>query len=263
MAKSWTKADLYREVAKLRQKYDIDISDEKPVDAFSLANKICVNPQIKILPFNTSAICGMLYKGEKVTVIGLNARHNAAQQKNSCLHELLHYEWHDEIDKRRICKNMADTANDYVEWQANQGAAELMMPYMRYIPDFVRELTVPENYRTKQDFCFIPHILAAKYAATPLMAEYRINDLMYEIRQYIKGRPLEQLSIISHREQTRRAMHPGSFSGMVDSFERVREYFLRHFPPDTAAEREAGGGMQRLERMYWQKKRTKAIRRDS
>lgn len=230
MAAVWTKANLYEEVDIIRRNYDIQAW---PVDTYKLVNQICINPRIEVLAFRSVLICGMLSRGITNTVIGLNQRHNGRQQNAYCMHELMHYLWHPGMGEVKISYSIATDRDSYIEWQANQGAAEMLMPHRDFIPSFVNELFDKRNYGQKLDFCYIPTILANKYKVTPKMAEYRINDLMYETSQYLKGTDLNNLRILSHTKQVEHGVEYGNFNSMINSFDEIRKKFVGDVKQDT------------------------------
>ena len=229
MAKMWTKADVFCEVAVLRQKCGITCL---PVDAVKLAKEACPNLTIEILNFKTPLIGGILYRGENTTRIALNSLHKKQQQNACCAHELMHYFWHNDGDMVRMCSTTVNT-NNFVEWQANEGASELLMPYRDFIPAFVQELLAPENYNQKLDFCYIPSKLGDKYKVTPTMAEFRINDLLYGTIQYLKGTNIEDISIISRTQQLRGGVNYRDFNAMANHFEEIKKLFMGEINPSS------------------------------
>lgn len=81
------------------------------------------------------------------------------------------------------------------EWQANEGAAELLLPYKDFIPRFVQTAKyVEENYEPLEE---VYNELARFYKVMPIVVDYRIRNLESEILQYINGTPIERI-VLNH-----------------------------------------------------------------
>ncbi|MDR2166725.1 MAG: ImmA/IrrE family metallo-endopeptidase [Clostridiales bacterium] len=174
------------------------------IDAMQLAMQVCLNLKIEMLNFKETKICGILYKGENSTTIGLNARRSLFGQNFDCMHELIHYWFH---DRRHFwCTPYDDSLSHknfeaHLEWQANEGAAQFLMPYQSFIPNysdfhdhFYARLS-PENAQN----AIIDH-LAKSYLVGQKAVEYRINGLEKEITQFVKGIQIPQIKIISRHK---------------------------------------------------------------
>ncbi len=64
-------------------------------DPFEIVQRHVKNPKLEYVPFPTTKICGILYKGDRSTAIALNDKHTKAMQNFDCMHELIHYFLHD------------------------------------------------------------------------------------------------------------------------------------------------------------------------
>ena len=165
------------------------------IDSIALAMAVCLNPEIKILEFNDITICGILYKGEFSTTIGLNARRSPAGRNFDCMHELIHY-WMHNRDTFYCLENISS----HIEWQANEGAAQFLMPYQSFIPNYCRfhdkfysKLPPDQAYRAQIA------ALAAHYMVGELAVKFRLERLKNEIAQYINGTAVKNIRIISSR----------------------------------------------------------------
>ena len=93
--------------------------------------------QVRFSPFDDE-LAGMVYVKDGVPIIGVNSLHHPNRQRFTIAHELGHLELHREMitSKVHVDKNfpvlMRDpksaTGTELVEIQANQFAAELLMP---------------------------------------------------------------------------------------------------------------------------------------
>ena len=118
----------------------LGLSNENyPLDAISLAKKVCRGLTIEQIDFKTITICGILYKGISTTSIALNSNRSVTMQNFDCCNELIHYFCHDIKECQCVCAEVGSetspiTQNPFLEWQANEGAAELLVPYQMFIP---------------------------------------------------------------------------------------------------------------------------------
>lgn len=192
-----SKAALYELVtAKIQSLGFSALAKNYRVDATRLALEVCLRPQIHILEFSNLAICGILYKGANSTTIGLNARRSAGGKNFDCAHELIHYWFH---NQNEFCC-MENIDNNW-EWQANEGAAQLLMPYQNFIPNYCH--LYDRFYRRMP-----PHIayntlvatLAKNYMAGEMAVRFRIESLKGEISQYLSGVAVDDIKVSSRRE---------------------------------------------------------------
>ena len=72
----------------------------------------------------------------KPDIILLNSHRNKIEQKIDCSHEAIHLAFHRNINCKSF--NCFETAlpsqNKYLEWQANEGSAELNVPFQTLLP---------------------------------------------------------------------------------------------------------------------------------
>jgi len=189
-----TKAELYNKVNTKAEELGLNLSATNyRIDAISLAKKVCLNLHIELINFEETKICGILYKGRNTTTIGLNARRSFYGRNFDCMHELIHYFFHD-----HIWTQCTQNLNDHMEWQANEGAAQLLMPYQSFIPNYIyyHDLfynRLSPNHAAKAQITQ----LARHYKVGSRAAEYRINGLKKEIAQYLNGIPIQNIKIIS------------------------------------------------------------------
>lgn len=153
--------------------YRIDSMHYK-IDSIELAKKVCKNLELTFIDFCETKICGILYKSEKTTSMALNTRRSAIGKNFDCMHELIHYWFHE--PEEFFCR--ADVYN-HMEWQANEGAAQFLMPHQSFAPNY-RYLSkkLGKIYSGERlDSKLVEH-LSIKYFVGELAVRYRINTLM-------------------------------------------------------------------------------------
>lgn len=203
----WSKADLYRQIDILKSVLGISLLNT-PIDSKVLAGQHTLNPTIEEIPFPCNNICGILYKGDHTTSIALNANRSPKMQNFDCMHELIHYFFHDIPYCQCICsdRNMEHVhiqQDSYIEWQANEGAAQFLIPYQDFIPRFVTHISPDNPFLGGYD---IQEYLANHYHVTEQVINNRIRSLSYECSQYQNGIPLESIEILSQKKQRERGI---------------------------------------------------------
>ena len=107
--------------------------ENPPVRVDKIAEKL--KAKLSFEPFEgKDDISGILYRGEKQTIIGINSTHSKARQRFTIAHEIGHLVLHDGelfVDQS-VRVNFRDKrsslAEDKQEIEANKFAAELLMP---------------------------------------------------------------------------------------------------------------------------------------
>lgn len=89
--------------------------------------------------------------------------------------------------------------NSYVEWLANEGAAELILPHDVLLP------YIKEKIKTFDDNILgvynLVYEIACIYKVSPVVVQNRLNSLRYEIYQYLYGCDINNIKIISKTQQ--------------------------------------------------------------
>lgn len=200
--KYWTKQLLYDNVDSLISQLDFTNNDY-PLNSISIAKKYCVDLHLEEINFDN--LCGVLYRG-KSTYIALNASHNDEMKNFDCMHELIHYFLHDG-EKEFKCLNSNEKKvcqNSFLEWQANEGAAQALVPYKMFIPMYV-ELSL--KYRDDILQYKITKILSEYFNVSEFVISNRIHNLRYEIYQYfIKKCSIDNLDIYSNKQLSKRGL---------------------------------------------------------
>lgn len=161
-----------------------------PLDIKSLVKR--ENIEISFTPFKSDSIGAMLYK-DSFSAILVNSNKSPLDQRFDLAHELIHFWFHPSQTSFSFQKpHLRDKEK---EWQANEGAAELLLPYKDFIPRFVKTAKyVEENYEPLEE---VYNELARFYKVMPIVVDYRIRNLESEILQYINGTPIERI-VLNH-----------------------------------------------------------------
>ena len=193
-----SKAKLYEIVTKKAAGLGFNIHAKNyKIDAIALAMQVCLNPEIKILEFSSIKVCGLLYKGEFATTIGLNARRSAGGKNFDCMHELIHYWLHDQCTFYCL-----EDMDGHMEWQANEGAAQFLMPYQSFIPNYCHlHDTLYAKFAPQKAYEMQIAALAGSYMVGEMAVKFRMESLKNEIAQYINGVPIDKIRIASSRSR--------------------------------------------------------------
>lgn len=198
----YSKEGLYREVSNLKKSIGLDEDEYK----FDLIN-ICKNNDILIenVNFKTNSLKGIASIGQlgKQDVILLNCNKNDMEKNFICCHELIHLELHRNCEQKEFnCfEKVLPKQNPFYEYQANEGAAEMFVPYKVLLP------IIRNNYEwlnTGDDFSIFKKKLAACFQVTQMVIEFRLESLKYEINQHLAGVKIEDIKILSLSQQAKK-----------------------------------------------------------
>ena len=104
-----------------------------PLDIKSLVRR--ENIELSFTLFESDSIGAMLYK-DSFSAILINSNKSPLDQRFDLAHELIHFWFHPSQTSFSFQKpHLRDKEK---EWQANEGAAELLLPYKDFIPRFVQ-----------------------------------------------------------------------------------------------------------------------------
>lgn len=202
MRRNSAKAELYHRAAVIREELGIK-KGEPVVSSVDILNRMPFLA-IEAKPFRTRALHGICSFGRDgdIDVIVLSSHRTAIEQNFDCMHEYFHLHEHrnEKKDAFYCYENVQSKQNKFLEWQANEGAAEILMPYKEFIPLFWQFLCYQQ---TDNQFPVI-EALAACYCVTTAVAEYRIRSLSYEIHQYERGISPESIVLMSYNQQRKR-----------------------------------------------------------
>lgn len=221
---SGTKQELYQFIDTARKRFGI-LDPSCPIDAIEICRK---QESIELIyhPFTTAGFCAAALLGEKNDTIVLNVQHSKQELNFDCSHELVHLTKHRNLGLSSFhCFDTLKPKQDpFLEWEANEGAAELTVPYRSFLP------LLSEAYphlRTWQDMDFLRYRLAQTYHVTETVIAYRIESLKYEFYQYLNGAALDCIQFLSRRELKRQGFSVLSLNELEDKFSKLQEPVAR------------------------------------
>ena len=210
----YSKSNLYREIANFKTFLGLE-KNEYGIDLIDLCIKS--GTIIKFLPFKTQGLRGMCIIGdeEQEDVILLNENRNKYEQNFDCGHETIHLALHrnEGFETFNCFEKVKDTQNHFLEWQANEGAAELFIPYKIFLPivkekiGFSTDHSVIESAKTE---------MAQIFHVPDAVIKYRLENLKYEIFQYLNGVKLDYIEILSLHQQKQRGIKVDSLNTVSD-----------------------------------------------
>lgn len=203
-----TKAKLYAMVERLRTHLDVSFSSY-PLSVPSILSNERYRVQVESGPFKTKGLQAMVkinFDEKGTALIMLNDYRCKDEQNFDCAHELIHIAYHQCTGAQSFqCYEKAlPTQNPYLEWQANEGGAELLVPYRLLLPRIKANDNMilsgwSEIYRLKEK-------LAEDFGVSMGVINIRFESLRYEIDHYLNGTPIEKIELLSHNQQKQRGI---------------------------------------------------------
>ncbi len=178
------RAALYAQIARLRRVWRVS---GLRFEAFCIARSL---PGVKVREtrFSTPAFRGILVTApdKSKAIIVLNSLRSEEEQMFDLTHELVHFELHPPtMDSQKY--------SQFYEWQANEGAAELLMPRATVLEDMYLcrgAIGDPQNQRG-----YIS-ARADHFGVTQALFKRRLFALRYDIEQALGGVPPEEIPIL-------------------------------------------------------------------
>ena len=189
------KGALYRYVDELRNYLGISQS-ELPVNVIDLCHKEG-SVDIMYHQFDTAGFCGAALVGNIKDTIILNSTRSEYEQNFDCGHEVVHLTKH-RTQNSGVFNCFKNAQNSFFEWEANEGAAELIVPYKQLIPDLL-DLFNPVT--SSGDIFYAYAILSEKYRVSEMVMKNRNENLKYEIYQVASGGSINSISIMPKKQQ--------------------------------------------------------------
>lgn len=184
----------------------------EPIDIISLVTN-SDRIDLQYHSFNTVGLCGIAMVGEKIDTIVLNTKRSETEQNFDCAHEVMHLYLHRNLRQDFNCFTTCTARqNSYMEWQANEGAAQLLVPYQDFIPRFLRDFAYRKTFG---DFDIIG-TLAFHYGVTPQVIRNRIECLSYEMDQYQRGVDVMSLQFLSKNQRTKLDIRPTNYLSLCE-----------------------------------------------
>lgn len=192
-----TKKALYNFVASLKNKFGVS-DNLYPLDLGYLEDISSKYLSLELASFKTRGLCGVAFIGDKEDTVILNSERSENEQLFDFSHELVHLSAHRHVGAFQCFDKVKPAQNSFLEWQANEGAAEITVPYKLFIPQFVDR--VRECGDSWFDYIGLKWELADEFGVTPAIISYRIDNLRYEISQYEKGISIGDLQLKSNTQ---------------------------------------------------------------
>lgn len=216
MSQHYDKFNLYLGIERLRGFLELDNSCY-PLDIIEICRDLgFIN--VNYLPFATNGLKAMAvmtnYKYDNDYII-LRENQGAREHNFFCGHELIHLLWHrDDHTSTFKCYDKVMPQQDcFLEWQANEGCAELLVPYKMLLP------LIKENIRSNVDWQDIYNgigKLSKRFNVSSSVIENRFESLKYEIHQYCSnGVELDDIEILSARKLKMRGIDVKSINDIA------------------------------------------------
>lgn len=159
-------------VDNIRRVLNINLSDY-PIDIYDVIEKF---PYLQIYeqPFITDGLCGFLIRNKKpsASIIVINSNISSADKNFAICHEIIHYFCHPEkLTKKLLSAYNKNVTETFREKQANEGAAELLIPK----EIFISEMANAREYYNDEDLAI--QNTAHLYNVAPEVIHRRIENL--------------------------------------------------------------------------------------
>jgi len=205
MSNYLTKEQLYSYIHQYKRRLGLDYNEY----GFNMI-QLCKQKGVMLeqLAFKTKHLRGMASIGDTPDddVILLNSRRNEVEQNFDCGHEYVHLCIHRNLDKKIF--NCIDAVyvkqDEYIEWQANEGAAEMLIPYKEFL-NLVKN--GPFNINDPFGIACLKDFAAELFNVTNKVIECRLESLKYEIYQYLNGTSLNDIKMLSLAQQKRQKIN--------------------------------------------------------
>lgn len=220
------KAQLYSNVDRIRTRLLLD-GFTYPLNICDIGNKY-IDLAVSSVPFKTKGLRGMAVlakDAQDVNCIIINSLLSSYEQNFYGFHELMHITFESEKTGQIFsCYERTMPFQDsYKEWVANEGAAELLMPYKLFITDFCY---LYDLFHTNRNLwiqyydTFTPvELLAKKYHVSTMVVKNRIRNLSYEIQQYHQGIDIDSIRILSNNQQKSLGIQSFDYESHLDLLE--------------------------------------------
>lgn len=198
----YTKSLLYKEIEKIRQYIDIRDTDY-PLNMVAIAESGGLS--VDTHDFKTRGLKGILAIDGNEGHIILDAKESRFEQNFFCGHESIHFLLHRDVGQTsfQCYDQVKPKQNRFLEWHANEGAAELLVPYHLFIP---RLLQMYNPVLGCGDYEVAVDTLSSEYGVSDMVIRNRIENLKYEIYQVAKGTPISDILILSKTQQERQGI---------------------------------------------------------
>lgn len=236
-----SKEELYALIDYIRDCFGIIVKENEPfnVTKFFKDNFTDII-EYHFNPFNDKKIGGFLVKNnypEKSHIV-INSSKEPIYSLFDLTHELIHFLLHPENRQHYISTSLCNVDN--FEWQANEGAAELLVPYKKFIPLFIKHVKNCKNYN---QYIELIKKMSDIFIVSTAVIEYRVSGLKYEINQYENGINIDELEFLSQRAQEELGINITSYNDIFKNKKTnlksiISELSLQYKPNNTVSVRE-------------------------
>lgn len=201
MTSYYSKSQLYAKIERVRNELLKISYNEYPLNLVDMCSNT-TGIQIEMLDFKTHSLRGIAVLAENSSqddIIMLNSTLSKNELNFYCGHEMVHLILHrNEQAKTFNCfDTVLSNQNPYMEWHANEGSAELLLPYRLLLPIVKSKYSSFTTWSSTR--CFIDSI-ASKFCVTEHIVELRLHNLRYEIQQYLDGVPIDDICFLSNNQ---------------------------------------------------------------
>lgn len=231
-----SKEELYTLIDYIRNCFSVIVKEDEPfnVTKFFKDNFMGII-ECHFNPFNDKKIGGFLVKNsypEKSHIV-VNSSKEPIYSLFDLTHELIHFLLHPENRQHYISTSLCNVDN--FEWQANEGAAELLVPYKKFIPLFVKHI---KNCKKYNQYIDLIKKMSDIFIVSTAVIEYRISGLKYEINQYENGISIDELEFLSQRAQKELGINIKSYNDIFKNKKTnlksvISELSLQYEPSNT------------------------------
>ena len=219
------KLDLYQKVQGIRDSLNISDAD-CPLDVIALIQNNMPDISFDYKHYHTGGMHGMLLPDlDNIDrhMIVLDNQRTRREQNFDCAHELMHYHLHDHRSPHSFSfdddEKIVPVPVPFYEWQANEGAAELLVPFSQFAP-------YTKMYRRKfftlKGLIDFRNLMSQVFNVTPVIIRTRLDSMRYEIFQFLSGTPLCDIELLSATQQESRGINVTSLNEAEDkSFEEA------------------------------------------
>lgn len=193
-----TKAELYARIDDIRKRYKYAFTRD-PMCVQRFCQEV-LDIHVETRVFATRGLRGAAFI--ESMAIALDETMAPERRKFYCAHEMLHFFLHGDAKPLFECYDNIER-DDYMEWQANEGAAEIIMPYRAFLYEV---LNAAPYMKSGREFFILKKQLVDFFGVTPVMVKVRFDNLKYEVKQALSGVPIEEVELLSDRQQRTRGL---------------------------------------------------------
>ena len=180
------RVSLYRRIDALRRLWNV----RDPFDPFLAAESL---PGIRLYEtaFSTAGLHGFIVTSpdkSRATIV-LDTRRSEEEQMFDLSHELIHFALHPPTDR-------VHGYSPFMEWQANEGAAELLLPrtlLLRILSE------TRDRIRASADAALLVRSLARRQGIRETVVRWRMWSLRLDVARTLAGENPETLPLLPQR----------------------------------------------------------------